>query len=212
MFGDQDGSDSYNGGYGALSQYSLSQANAQNKSLQAQLAALSSGGGGYGGVSYAPNAWDKMPGGLQGKLGYGGAADAIFSGSRGADDEIRQGYDAILRQRAEGLTSGLADRERSYGAQASASGYSSDLAGRMSYAGGMADRAKYGSDAAGDQVHLHEDLAKLLKGTGTEIAGLKQEEIGTILSAIYGDKAAKAAKGSGLGDLASIVGAVGSFF
>lgn len=182
-----------------------------NQKLVTQLKALTAGSG-YGGIKFSPNAWGGLPGGLKGERGYAGAANAIFAGSRGADDEIRQGYDAILRQRAEGLTSGLADRERSFNAQAGASGYSPDLAARMSYSGGMADRAKYGADAAGDEVHLHEDLAKLLKGTGTEIAGLKQEEIGTILSAIYGDKAAHAAKGNGIADIASLVGAVGSFF
>lgn len=180
--------------------------------LQDQLNSLVGGKtGGYGGLGYSPLTGVKgLPEQFFGPQGYGGAAQDILKGSVNADRELHDAYSAILRHKSEGIFGGLGMETDRASSQAEAAGYSPELARMANNQRGALAQQQFGEAAGGAASDLHTGLAELMKGTGTELAGLKQYELGSVLNALVGQQtAAAASKGAGANAFGSLLGGAG---
>ena len=82
---------------------------------------------GFGGQSYQALAnIPGVPGGIQNKDGFAGAAQSILTGSQGAQEALLKGYRAQYQQRAEGIAAGQGEMADRLGANAAASGAARD--------------------------------------------------------------------------------------
>ena len=186
--------------------------NLQNQKAQtdALLASYSKPQTGFGGFSYTPTSTNVLP--KQLGMGYGQAAGYILGGSQGAQEQLRQQYESMLRSRTGGAAVGYGNLMQRGGNSLASQGVSPQLSGLL-LGGQRSDiLGKMAAGIGGDEATYHSQLADLMKGTGTELAGLKTNEIGSTLNYLVGQASAKAASsGSGMQDLAGLAGLVKAF-
>lgn len=162
--------------------------------------------GQYHGLGYTPSSFGGVPSGMS--QAYGAAGQSLLKGSQGAEEELRKKYEAMLRARAGGLGMAYDQQMRSAGNQFAGAGISPELLGLVQ--GGY--KANYlgqlGSSMGDLGSDLHGTLAELLKGTGTELAGLKQNEAASALNYLVGKASADAAQPSGISSIANLLGGI----
>src|SRR5262245_56140709 len=148
----------------------------------------------------------------------GNAFDDIFSTVRGgtaqAADYLRQGYENLFQSRAQGMIGGFGEARSRMGAQAANQGLSPDVLQRLLFAPEMELQSSLGSAAGEAGSGLAFDLAKLMKGTSSEIAGLTRDELSLWVNKELAKGAAKAGRRagtvSGVGSLlGSAIGSIG---
>lgn len=182
--------------------------NLQNRQSQIEglLASYKNPTTGFGGFGYTPSA-GVLPHNLG--QGYGQAAGYILGGSQGAQEQLRQQYESMLRSRTGGYGMAYGNAMQRGGNALAGQGVSPQLA-NMLLGGQRASLLGQMSSGIGqDEANYHGQLADLYKGTGTELAGLKQNEVGTSLSYLTGQSAIQASKPSGIEQLAGLAGLLG---
>lgn len=164
--------------------------------------------GGFGGQTYQgiPNV-PGVPGGIQNQHGYPAAAQAILTGSAGAQQSLIEAYRAQYQQRAEGIASAQGEMTDRLGAQGSSQGFSNDIIQRMLLGSNAQTQRDIGAARGEGEKDFGIALAELLKGTGGEIASLKMHELQQVIQAYVASKARSAAKKTA--GIAAIGGAVG---
>lgn len=147
------------------------------------------------------------------ELGFGRARDEIKTGSLLASDYLRQGYENLYNQRAQGLIGGFNESSSRMGAQAAAQGLSPDVLQRLMLAPGQQLQAQLGELGGEVGSGLSFDLARLLKGTGTELAGLTQSHLSAFINKEVAKRAARKRMQAGiLSGLGGLLGAgIGAF-
>jgi hypothetical protein len=164
-------------------------------------------GFGYG-YSQPQNAYG-FPQGFEQALGQ--AAGYVGQGSQRAADYLTRGYEDAFRMKNEAISGGMNERRRRLGAEVGAQGLSPEMLRRQLFVLDAEDRAQLGELFAESGMGLNTDLAELAKGTGTELAGMKQDELSLLLEMAFGAKARKAARKSKSG-LGGILGTVAGSF
>lgn len=163
--------------------------------------------GGFGGLEYdpitTPNAPAGFPAGLQGSTGFSAVARSILQGSAGAERYTRSGYEALLAHRLGGISGAQSEYRRRLGYMESSDGLSPDAARRM-----IAERSanavgEFGSVMGQTLSERDQSLGELYKGTATELAGLKRDEINLAFQAYLARKARKS------NQQAAMIGAAG---
>lgn len=151
--------------------------------------------GGFEGFSYDPITGGAAPQGLapglQGRSGFAAAAAAILGGSRAAEGHLRMAYRGLFARRAAGALGARAEAARRLGFDSGAMGLSGGLARRIGFEQD-AETIRYLGEAAGESTYgYHSDMSELAKGTGGELAGLKEREIGLINQSYWARKGIK---------------------
>lgn len=147
----------------------------------------------------------------------GNAFEDIFSTVRGgtatAADYLQQGYENLFQQRAQGMIGGFGEAQSRMGAQAASQGLSPDVLQRLMFAPGQVLQANLGALSGESGAGLAFDLAKLMKGTSSEIAGLTEDELSLWVQKEMAKRAAKAGRNAGImSGIGSLAGAaIGSF-
>lgn len=179
--------------------------------------------GGFGNFNYqglggANAVIPGLPGGIQNGNGYAAAAQSILTGSQGAQDALLKAYRAQYQQRAEGIAGAQGEQADRLGAQASSQGISPDLIQRMLLGSNADTQRQIGAARGEGQSDYFNSLAELLKGTGTELAGLKENELQQFIQGYIASKARAAGEkatwiGAGsnvlAGGVAALKGGVG---
>jgi len=207
-YGNTVGGGDREGGYGYDTSSAYQALQAQQKQLKDQLAALANAHTGFGPFGYQSSSQGILPQGLG--AGYGQAANFIMGGSQSAAEQARMGYEAQLRSRTGGAGLGYQQLMQRGGAGLAGQGVSAPLQQLLlrGQSAGILGQMSQGMGA--DEAAFHEQLAQLLKGTGTELAGLKVNEVGNSLSYLTGKSAADAARPTGISQIAQLLGGVGS--
>jgi len=130
--------------------------------------------------------------------GFDVARGYVNRGTATASDYLRQGYEDLFRSRAQGMIGGFGEAQSRYGAQAASQGLSPDVVQRMMFAPGQELQANLGQAQGEAGSGLAFDLAKLFKGTGSELAGLTQEELNLWLNKKIAKNAADSMERSGI--------------
>jgi len=130
--------------------------------------------------------------------GFDTAEGYLRQGTSTAADYLRQGYEDLFRSRAQGMIGGFGEAQSRYGAQAASQGLSPDVVQRMMFAPGQELQANLGGLQGEASSGLAFDLAKLFKGTGSELAGLTQEEVAMKLNKQIAKNAASSMETSGI--------------
>lgn len=167
---------------------------------------------GYGGFDYSTPTFSK---GYPTEMlpGFGQIAGYIGQGSAGAEKNLRQGYEDAFRQRVEGISAGRNEQQRRLSGDVQAQGYSPEMLRRLMFSLGAQDQASIGEAKAQSDAGLHQQLADLIKGTGTELAGLKQSEMAQLIQALMQYKARASARAAGKNQLlGQLVGIGGDIF
>jgi hypothetical protein len=182
--------------------------------LRSILGGKPASGQSYGGMNYQQTGGGStgLPGVFTGPQGLGSEAQFILQGSSGAEAALRRGYEAMLREQAGSSAEASMEEGRRSGAALGAAGVSPTLAGLIGGQRQVQAQGQVGQQMGGVTSSFESALAELAKGTASELAGVKQHEVGSLLDAYVGLKGAKmAGKGSGLADIASIASAIGAF-
>lgn len=167
---------------------------------------------GYGGFDYQPFSGNQapqgLPAGFQGDNGFAAIARYALRGSADAENHLRDAYGAAFARRLGGIASGQNEVERGVGYDTNAQGGSSALGMR----GAVERRARaiqdVGMAGAESAYGLNNDLATLAKGTGTELAGVKRDELNLTFQAYLARKALKANTQAGyIGAAGEVLGA-----
>ena len=159
------------------------------------------GGGPFSGLSLGLDNPFKSPGPGEANWIKGLLAPAygdVRQGTADASSQLRQAYEGQFRARLGGLTSGFGEQASRLGAQTASQGLSPDVIQRMLIAPGAQLQGEAGTIAGETQYGLHSDLARFLKGTGTELAGLHTNEAAIMANYMAALKGAKAAENAGL--------------
>lgn len=144
--------------------------------------------------------------------GYGQAGQYILRGSVDAEEELRKKYEAMLRSRAGAMGMARAEASKSVGNQLHGAGISPELMGIVKSGQDESYLSRLGAALGEPEADLHGTLAELFKGTGTELAGLKQNESGSALNYLVGKAGVDAAgKSSAAEDIASVASLVKLF-
>lgn len=122
----------------------------------------------------------------------------VALGTATAADYLRRGYEDLFRSRAQGMIGGFGEAQSRYGAQAASQGLSPDVLQRMMFAPGQELQANLGQAQGEASSGLSFDLAKLYKGTGSEFAGLTEEELALKLNKQIAKNAASSMETSGI--------------
>lgn len=161
--------------------------------------------GSFGGMSYQPNVGKQF---LQ-QL-FGQAGEFVTAGSRGAEGLLRDAYDKLFTTRAEGIVGGQRQFERGLGALSASQGYSPEMTGLLSESARAESIRGLGEARAQGESELDMLLAELLKGTGTELAGLSIAEAQSVLQNFLASKARSIARKGQKYDLwGAAIGAAG---
>lgn len=172
---------------------------------------------GAGGLDYQAftgnQAPQGLPPGLQGDNGFSAIARYALRGSANAEVRLRDAYGAAFARRLGGIASGQNEVERGVGYENRAQGLSTGFGMRSAMerrAQAIRDVGMAGAETA---YGLNNDLATLDKGTATELAGVKRDEIGLTFQAYLARKAQKANQQAGyIGALGELGGAaIGAF-
>lgn len=180
---------------------------------------------GLGDILGGPSAW--WTNAFGSSLGIGGAGghgtsggintlkalmDPAFSdvlgGTKSAEEQLRSAYEGQFRQRVGGLVGGYQDQASHLGAQGASQGLSGDVVQRMLTGQGAQLQSQIGQARGESQFGLGTDLAQLLKGTGSEMAGLHMNEAAVLANYMAALKGAKATQQAGL--VSGIGGGLGS--
>lgn len=163
---------------------------------------------GFGGFSYAPSSTSVLPKGLG--AGYGQAASYILGGSQGAQEQLRQQYEAMLRSRSGGYGMAYSNQMQRGQSALAGQGVSPQLANLLLGGQRASLLGQMSSGIGADEAQYHSSLGELYKGTGTELAGLKTGEIGNALNYMVGKQAIDASKPDALTQLIGLAtGAAG---
>ena len=164
----------------------------QQKEIDDLIASYTKPATGFGGFSYAPAGKSPLPNRLG--QGYNQAANYILGGSQGAQEQLRQQYESMLRSRSGGIGSAFGQAMQRGGAGLAGQGVSPQL--QQLLMGGQKSNllASFGEGVGADEADYHSSLAGLIKGTGTELAGLKTKELSDALNYIVGKASADASK------------------
>jgi hypothetical protein len=127
------------------------------------------------------------------KPAYGYVKDA----SKGAGELVRSGYEDMFKARAGAAVGGFDEQQSRLMANAAQSGLSPDVLQRMLYAPGMQVQNQIGQARAETQGGMNFDLAQLMKGTGSELAGLSEEEANMKMN-LYAQKRGEKMAGWGM--------------
>lgn len=140
--------------------------------------------------------------------GFQPAFSAVTKSSLGAGQLALQGYGAIFRARAGSLAAGLGEAENSIGGQAGTQGLTPDVGAGMLLEKRMKAYSDLGTaqgETAGQSALTQSEL---VKGTGTEIAGMYRDMLEQQVNYLTAGKAASAAKSAGkTSAFGSIIGA-----
>lgn len=148
---------------------------------------------------------------MGGPQGIGSEAQFILQGSSGAEAALRRGYEMMLREQAGNVAGAQLEDTRRTGAQLTSSGVSPLLASLISRQRTTQAQGEYGGAVGGAGASFQNNLATLEKGTGSELAGVRQYDIGLLLNARAQRAATVAAEQSGLSKLAGVaIGAAGA--
>lgn len=161
------------------------------------------------GYSYTPpiGAYGLPPGYLQ---PFSAAAGYIGQSSQQAAEALRRASEQSFAARAEGIAGARSEDRRRLGFEAGASGYSPELLRRMNFGLDADAQAQIGAARGESMAGFEEALAELTKGTGTELASLKANELGMLMQAYLAAKGRQAARKAGKNNLlGGIVGALG---
>lgn len=153
-------------------------------------------GGGFG---YAPlNDWPSgFPAGLSGPNAYPAAANFLLEGSGQAQKTIRQGYEDAYVSRIQGIAGAQNEMNSRMGAEAAAGGYSPDLIRKMMFSSNAGSLANIGAAKSEFAIPEANTLSQLQLGTGTELAGLKKNEIDAIIQAYEAQQGLLSAESAG---------------
>jgi len=168
--------------------------------------------GSWGGFNFTstPTGGSGVGPGMSGPEGIGSEAQFVLQGSAGAEAALRRGYEMMLREQAGNVANAQLEDERKTRASLAAGGVSPLLASLISGSRRTRAQGDYGGAVAGAGADYQMNMANLLKGTGSELAGIKQFDLGLLLKAKQGKDAANAAEQGGLGQvLGGIAGAAG---
>jgi hypothetical protein len=162
-------------------------------------------GVGYGGGGgFLPN-----PNSIESQLtaGFNKAAGIVTKASQGTGDLLTNSYRSALRERLAGNAGALGQQEEAFGAQR----YAPDVGARLAYAPRAANLQATGQAIGENQSALGVDQAQLLKGTGTELAGLTTEQLSDLINLKIAKDSASATKKAGLlGALGQVGGSLGA--
>ena len=163
---------------------------------------------GFGGYGYSPTGKSPLPNHLGG--GYQQAAGFIMRGSQGAQEEMRQSYESMLRSKSGAVGAGYGSTMQRSGAGLAGQGVSPQLAQLL--LGGQRSNllSSFGQTLGQDEAGYHSALAELMKGTGTELAGLKTKELGDTLNYLVGKASADAAGADPLAGFANLLQGAGA--
>jgi hypothetical protein len=177
----------------------------QKKAIEDMLNSYKNPAAGFGGFGYSTTSGNIFP--KQLGQGYQQAAGFILGGSQGAQEQLRQQYESMLRARTGGAALAYGNAMQQGGGSLAGQGVSPQLA-RLLLGGQRSSLLGQMSQGIGqDESAYHSALAELMKGTGTELAGLKQNEVGSALDYLTGQKAISASKPSGLTELTNLLSA-----
>lgn len=137
-----------------------------------------------------------------GPQGIGSEAQFILQGSSGAEAALRRGYEMMLREQAGNVAGAQFEDQRRTRASLTSGGISPMLATLIARGRGARAQQDYGGAVASAGSDYETNLASLEKGTGTELAGARQYDLGMLLKAKMGRDAAVAAEPSGLTQIA----------
>lgn len=172
------------------------------------------GPGGFGGLSFTAQAPGEVHAGYSNAAAGSvrDAASAILGSSEATQGELQRAYTGMFMARALGSRNAFQQNEQRLGGEEFASGMSPELA-RL---GRFSRESSLESTIAGNQAEsdfgYHHDLAELIKGTGTEIAGLDMTQAGWLQQALLAKKARKANTEAGyIGLAGSALGSAASF-
>lgn len=158
-------------------------------------------GGIFGGTPTSKANWIKE--------GYAPAFGEIRGGTAAASDLLRRGYEAQFRGAAEGAVGGFDEMSSRIGAEGASNGLSPDVLQRLLYSSGMDLQSHLGELRGASEFGLDTDLAELLKGTGTELAGLTRDQLATMANYMAALKGAKATERAGLfGGVGGLIGGI----
>lgn len=166
---------------------------------------------GQHGLSYTPitggAAPQGMPPGLQGSSGYAAVAGSIMGGTAEAEKMLRKAAAYDYAHRSGGLMRAFQDYQGDLTGDITAQGMSPDVVKRM-VSGRRADTlSRMGEAGAVTQSSLYAALAELMKGTGSELADLKMNEIDRIFQMFAARKARKqASKNANMSFLGDVAG------
>ena len=181
----------------------------KKKALDAQLAQASAPAGSLGGYKYNTTAGSLLPNNLA--SGYGEASGFIARGSQNADEELRKQYESMLRARSGGIGMAYGNAMQRTGSSLAGQGVSPMLSSTLMGGQRANMLGQMAQGMGGDEANYHSHLAQLMKGTGTELAGLKTQELGSTLNYLVGKAGADAAgKTDPLADLGGLLGGIGS--
>lgn len=138
-------------------------------------------------------------------------ANYILQGSQGAANEIMRGFHDQYRHKAEGIAAGNSEYQDRLSGETASQGFSPELVRRMLVGSNRNTQAQIGSAFGDSEGAMHEQLAELLKGTGSELAGLKRDQIALIMQA-YLAKKARYRPGPGAAIGTAVGGGAGAFF
>lgn len=156
--------------------------------------------GSYGGIDYqnVNFSHSQVPLGLRQEGGIGSAADTVLQASSGAEAALRRGYEAMLREQAGNVAGAQEENDQRTRATLTAGGVSPMLANLIGGGRNLRSQADYGGAVAGATAGFETDRANLIKSTGTELAGIKEYDIGLLMGSHNAYQAAQAAQPSGI--------------
>lgn len=135
------------------------------------------------------------------------SANILQSGSRGAGDLIRQAYEGALAHRVGGvLSANRASKDRLLG-EAGTVGLSANLGRRMGQEADTRALQEIGTVSGDLNMQKNLDLASLVKGSATELAGLNQGTLENLINLEAAKRGAAATKSAGT---SAALGALGS--
>jgi hypothetical protein len=132
------------------------------------------------------------------QYGFDQGRNYIEQGTLAASDFLRQGYEDLFRSRAQGMIGGFNEMSSRVGAQTASQGLSPDVVQRMLFAPGQELQANLGAAQGEAGSGLAFDLAKLFKGTSSELAGLTEDELSLFLQKEVAKRAANQAQTAGM--------------
>lgn len=126
--------------------------------------------------------------------GYAEAGRVTLQGTELASQALIGGYEELFRTRTEGAKGRLREQERFYAGEAASQGLDEGTVRQLGLLGQLTAGSEINQAEGESRSQALLALSQLLKGTGTELAGLKLSQVQTFLDYILGEKARAAAE------------------
>lgn len=143
------------------------------------------------GFSYQPISTPGVPANVS--AGYGSTAGLILTGTQQAQQSLQNAYQQMFLSRVQGVQAGYQENERKLGGEFAASGMNPAATRLGAFQRQEGYQQQLGTAQGDAQQSYFEHLAQLQKGTGTELAQLKQKETTDALNAYLSSQGLKQA-------------------